>query len=347
MEETGNMVRRYGVLTGRALDRQPESHGNSPHYHILIDAAGAPYRIAINTRSGSSHHRRADLLYAADDDFHHDITGKLATLDEGFQALDSRPGGIALDYQRGGMFDRRDMRRIPHNLPGPDNDLIDELDRRVAQAIANPNVRLHVFGTRWGPEPGTPDHVFGFRPGNGIHDVHMNQGNRDEHWHDNGVWNDGALLFHDLESDRWSAIFLAFQTQDWQTDESGNPSPYPRHLPPQRDSHPDRTVPLARIVAAFVHPNERKTGVEHVAIRNGGHQPLDVAGWKILNRDGDETTLQGIIPPRQVERFPLPKWVPLSANGDAIRLLDAAGQPIDEVVYTRRAARRKHGSLTF
>jgi uncharacterized protein YukJ len=121
------------------------------------------------------------------------------------------------------MFDRRNMRRIPASRRGPGNDLVDELDFRVDRLLASATGRLHAFGTRWGPEPKTPDQVFGFSPGNGIHDVHMNQGNRDEHRRDNGVWSDGGLIFHEPDQNRWCAIFLAFQTQSWHTDDNGNP----------------------------------------------------------------------------------------------------------------------------
>ena len=217
--------RRYSLFTGRVVDRQPETWGKSPHFHILLEGGGQRFRVAVNTRSGASHGRESDLLYFADDDFRHDITRRLLELEDGDLMIESRPGGLALDYQRGGMFDRRHMRRIRSNRPGPRNDLVDELDLYVERSRTDPTNRLHAFGTRWGPELGTPDHVFGFTPGNGIHDVHMNQGNRDEHWHDNGIWSDGGLIFHQSGLGHWSAIFLAFQTQSWHTDDHGKPIP--------------------------------------------------------------------------------------------------------------------------
>ena len=215
--------RQYGLLTGRVIDRQRETWGRSPHYQILIDAGGQRFRIAVNTRSGTSDSCVSELLYFADDDFRHEVTERLGSVADGVDAIQSRPGGLALDYQRGGMFDRRDMRRIPATRLGPDNDLVDELDFRVDRLLASADNRLHAYGTRWGPESTTPDEVFGFTPGNGIHDVHMNQGNRDEHRHDNGAWADGGLIFHEPELNRWCAIFLAFQTQSWRTDGNGNP----------------------------------------------------------------------------------------------------------------------------
>ncbi len=340
-------IRRYSLFTGKVADRRSEMRGRSPHYQILLEGGGERFRVAVNTQSGTSHSREADLLFFADDDFRHDITRRLAEVVDGAMHIESRPHDLALDYQRGGMFDRRQMRRIPGSRPGPRNDLVDELDEIVKGMLADPTARLHAYGTRWGPEPDVPDQVFGFLPGNGIHDVHMNQGNSDEHWHDNGIWSDGGLIFHEPARHRWSAVFLAFQPQSWHTDDQGNPIPYPRPDRRHGAKRPDADGTAARIVGAFVHPNEHKQGVEHVAVRNDTGEPLLVLGWRVLNRAGDEMVLEGHIPPRAVRRFPLPMHVPLSTRGGRIRLLDETGAEIDSVAYTRHEARRKHGSLTF
>ena len=214
--------RGYSLLRGQVVDYRAETTGKSPHFQILVEA-GERFRIAINTRSGSSRGHEADLLFFADRDFRHPVTERLHGVPDGIMRVESHPNGLALDYQRGGMFDRRDMRRVPSSIPGPANDLTDELEAWVQQAIAFPSMRILAFGTRWGPEERGVDHIFGFRPGNGMHDVHMNQGNRDEHAHDNATWADGGLLFHDRDARRWGAIFLAFQTQSWHTDDEGHP----------------------------------------------------------------------------------------------------------------------------
>src|SRR5262245_25707496 len=119
-----------------------DSASRTPHYHILLDCDGLLVRVAVNTRSGTSRHHKADLLYFADDDFRHDITERLAEVTDGIRGVSTRPGGLAIDYQRGGMFDHRQMRRIPANRPGPHNDLVEELDERVQRGIADPAMRL-------------------------------------------------------------------------------------------------------------------------------------------------------------------------------------------------------------
>jgi uncharacterized protein YukJ len=110
------------------------------------------------------------------------------------------------------------MRTLPPDLSGPDNDLADLLDHYVARAIADPAATLYAFGQRWGPEP-QPDKVFGFSPGGGVHDIHMNQGNAGQFQRDDGVWQDGALVIHFPAEPRWVGIFLAFQSQSWHTDD--------------------------------------------------------------------------------------------------------------------------------
>jgi uncharacterized protein YukJ len=122
-----------------------------------------------------------------------------------------------LDFIRANLFDRKSMRPLPATAPGPDNDLADKLHHFVDRAQADADARLYAFGERWGPENGLPDKIFDFSPGNGVHDIHMNQGNTGRFTRDDGVWQDGALLFRFGE--QWSAVFLAFQSQSWHTDD--------------------------------------------------------------------------------------------------------------------------------
>ena len=111
------------------------------------------------------------------------------------------------------------MRLLPADVPGPNNDLEDLIGQLVTHAIADQTGFVYAFGSRWGPERRTPDRVFGFTPGNGIHNVHMNQGNHPRFEDDDGVWQDGALLVQLGTSAEWAAVFLAFQSQAWRTDD--------------------------------------------------------------------------------------------------------------------------------
>jgi Uncharacterized conserved protein len=147
------------------------------------------------------------------------------------------------------------MRILPANVPGPDNDLSDQVEHFVDRAIQESDAVVYAFGQRWGPEGTTKDKVFNFLPGNGVHDIHMNQGNVPPFLGDDGVWQDGGLLFQFPSTDQWVAVFLAFQSQAWHTDDrTGHtitdvitPGPGPTPNP----SEPDHAV---RIIAALVNP---------------------------------------------------------------------------------------------
>jgi uncharacterized protein YukJ len=214
MGESGMGVERYGVLKGRAIGRR-SGRGRKPHYQIHLFAGDDDYRVAINIGSDS---QPADLRYLVDDQFRHPLTRSLGGLPPGFTPLERQPGGAALDYIRGNLFNPERMRVLPAVLPGPDNDLNEQLDRFVQRVMADAEARLYAFGSRWGPEQQRDDY-FGFRPGNGVHNVHMNQGNNDRHRDEDGTWQDGALLIHFPVTAQWIGIFLAFQSQTWHTDD--------------------------------------------------------------------------------------------------------------------------------
>lgn len=210
-------VERYGVLKGHPLQWQPERDLQRPHFQIRVLAGRRHWRVAVNVRSALS---PPNLLYRHIDDFQHEITGRLPALDDGFTQLPSTAagGGLALDYLRQGLATRESMRTAPHSAPGPGNDLNDFLTACLQRTHGEPSARLYAFGSAWGPLR-RPDPVFRFRPGRGIHNVHMNQGNASRFQADDGTWQDGALLFHLPAKRRWAAILLAFQSQCWRTDD--------------------------------------------------------------------------------------------------------------------------------
>jgi uncharacterized protein YukJ len=87
--------------------------------------------------------------------------------------------------------------------------------------VAQEGSVVYAFGDRWGPEK-KADQYFKFVPGNGIHDIHMNQGNSGKFKRDNGAYQDGCLLFN-YPGGKWLAFFFAFQSQTFETDDNGNP----------------------------------------------------------------------------------------------------------------------------
>ena len=199
----------------------------------------------------------SELLYLVDDDFRHPLTAASAASASGWHALPSQAGRV-----QPGLHPRRTSSTAPRcgcsrpTRPGPDNDLADLLDHYVQRAIGDPTARVYAFGERWGPEIGVKDKVFGFQPGNGVHDIHMNQGNSARFRGDDGVWQDGGLLIH-FPASRWVGIFLAFQSQAWHTDDKtghaiAGAAPAPRRVEPAAD--PDRSPRMVNPVGPRPEP---------------------------------------------------------------------------------------------
>jgi uncharacterized protein YukJ len=328
----------YGLLVGRAVDHRREGNSTTPHFQVLLDAAGTRYRAAVNVRSQEA---PSELLYLLDDDLQHPVTASISALADGWTALPSTPNGAALDYIRGNLFDPRDMRALPHDADGPDNDLPDLLEHYVERATADPLARIYVFGQRWGPEQGTRDKIFGFVPGNGVHDVHMNQGNSEAFRRDDGVWQDGAMLLHFPGEPRWVGIFLAFQSQAWHTDD--------RTGHRLDDPVPSRTEdPVVRILAALVNAPGPAPEAESVLLLNASPEPVDLTGWQLLDRSKRASEVPvGVLPAGASLAVALDGQAQLGNNGGAITLVDTAGLKVHGVTYTAEQARPEGWTVTF
>ncbi|MEU7062678.1 DUF2278 family protein [Streptomyces sp. NPDC046161] len=331
-------LKGYGVLAARAVDRRREGSSDTPHYQIhLIDNAGTHYRAAVNVESQQA---PSELLYLVDDDLRHPVTALLPAAGSGWTALVSQPGKGGLDFIRGNLFDPASMRVLPPDIEGADNDLADLLDHYVQRAIADPSAVLYVFGQRFGPEAAIADKVFGFRPGNGVHDIHMNQGNSGRFRSDDGVWQDGAMLVHLPAENRWVGIFLAFQSQAWHTDDSTG---HRIDTAPPRSE--DRDEPL-RIMAALVNPSGSAPGA--VTVLNTSPAPVDLRGWQLTDHDRHTLPLPaGMLEPGTTLTVPSGNGFRLGDQGGTITLLDPDGIKVHGVAYTARQAEPEGRTITF
>jgi uncharacterized protein YukJ len=325
----------YGVLAGSVAGQRAEGGTDTPHYQIRVRGGEADFRVAVNVLSQE---KPAELLYVAEENFRHPVTQSLPGLQDGFTPLASQPGGMALDFIRANLFDRQQMQPEPASVPGPDNDLADKLDHFVRRAAADPAARLYAFGQRWGPEAGVPDKIFGFLPGNGVHDIHMNQGNSQRFRQDDGVWQDGGLLLHYPAQDQWVGIFLAFQSQAWHTDDQTGHAvgelPEPDHI--------------MRIVAALVNPPGPAPEAETITLLNASPQQVDLTGWSILDRAKHQMMLPGgLLAPGDSLRVQVAAPVQLGNQGGLITLLNPDGLKADGVSYTQAQAAAEGWSIVF
>ncbi|MEW6349927.1 MAG: YukJ family protein [Thermodesulfobacteriota bacterium] len=199
---------KYAVLVGTVIggDRQDDDP-KSPHYQIFVTAAERTYRVPVNVQSADG----SEVMFFHDKHFTDPITDRLRLLEQGLHRVKARPDGLALDYVRGKYFRREEMKTLPASQAGDDNDLQDLIGHLVATSKLHRNDGSEVF-------------VFGEAFSGGVHDVHMNQGNQGKWKKDNGVWQDGGLIFYDPIKGGFEAVFLAFRTQSWHTnDKTGNP----------------------------------------------------------------------------------------------------------------------------
>ena len=346
-------LRSYGVLKGKAIEVRLGA-GSSPHYQVRIVDDTTDYRIAVNVKSQLA---PSEVEYIVIENFQHPITPIVEQFSRGFTKLQSKPGTGALDFIRGNLFDRSKMRPLPFSVPGFDNDLNEKLDRVMQRAVADEEAVVCAFGERWGPEPATKDKYFGFLPGNGIHDIHMNQGNSSQFTKDDGVYQDGGLLVHFPDQHQWTAIFLKFQSQSWHThDETGHtisapvpqpPGPQPP-TPPQPPAPPTTDDPegLVRIIAALVNPTVSPE-VEVVTLLNTAPHDINLKGWALLDTQKKRLPLSNVLAAGATTTVRVQQPLALSNKGGVITLVDEKGLKVHGVSYTKDQARHPGWTIVF
>jgi uncharacterized protein YukJ len=213
-------IASYSVLQGTPTAGKVVT-GSSTHYQITMQATGGPFTVAVNIESTDG----SEVLYAIVEDFQPPDPAALTALAPGMHALASQPGGLALDFVRSQigsgstakpMITLAQMTLLPKNLALTDkaDPALNAIDNLLNQAVAAKNAVLYAFGSAYS-DSGKVD---------GIHDIHMNQGNPlNSYGADNGIWQDGALFVHLPTLNTWTAVFIAFQTESWNTDNKGNP----------------------------------------------------------------------------------------------------------------------------
>ncbi len=329
----------YGVLKGKAIETK-KGAGSSPHFQILVSDDKLLFRIAVNVQSQEP---PSDVLYFVDENFSHPIIDLLEPMPRGFNKLQCKPGGSALDFIRGNLFDTSLMIPLPYDISGPDNDLNELVQKYVAKAIAMESSTIYAFGERWGPE-NERDKFFGFTPGNGVHDIHMNQGSSDRFMKYDGVWQDGSLIIHLPDENKWIAIFLAFQSQCFHTDDGQG-----HRIKDICDKMPPKpTEKSICIIAALVNPKGADKGLESVTLLNTTPEKIDLTGWTLVDKNKKKLVLKDGLGPGETRREHLSgQDIELSNQGGIITLLNKSGIKIDGVSYTKKDASIDGRTIVF
>ena len=198
-------IPNYSVLKGDPVGPGTIS-GTNPHYRFALQIEdGTSVQVDVNVQSTDG----SEIRYLIVEDFAPPDPNGLQSLPVNRTLLAGTHSDLTIDYVRGknangtALVDQSKMQLLDLEA----SQLHDAVASLLNQALADPNGLIYAFGSYFDD----PD------SGQGIHDIHMNQGNPPGRFaKDNGSWQDGAI-FVELPGGpaRWTALFIAFQTQSF------------------------------------------------------------------------------------------------------------------------------------
>ena len=313
------------------------------HFEIKLNTGDDFYRIAVNVRSQDG----SMLMTYVDENFQHELCDRLLTSfpANGVYSINEQASRhqFGLDFLRRNMVgDFNQMVILPNNAPGLDNDLQEKLTALLNKTFGDENARIFAFGERW-PGTSAKDKYFPEIKDQGLHDIHMNQGNPTGSFDkDNGVYQDGGILFHFPSLNRWSVILLAFQSQF----NTLNPATLHTDDITGHRILDDTDVGTGAdgdvvIVGALVNPKGNEEGKEKVILMNTTDQEIDLDGWQILDRLRNAYVIKnekiGAAGTFDVT-IPAASNLSLGNKGGTISLLNKDGIKTSGVQYTKQQA---------
>ncbi len=235
---------KYGVLKGTKFKYyrdEPDNFGKFYHGNVEILANGINYRCAIDVDSQSTQIQWRIINLSATD------LAMIASKPDGWTHLNSNESSGAIDYIRWRpmwvtiripilfyynwiikippwlyptklkQFERSEIRsNAPFKIIvleqssfwkiGSNIDAIEQLESVLVQGN-----KLLILGQF-------------FNTGNGVHDIHQNQGDpiNGGHSADNAIWQDGATIVQKADGS-YVGFFNKFATQSFKTDDFGHP----------------------------------------------------------------------------------------------------------------------------
>lgn len=207
------MLPDYGVVVGRFVN-YTTNQGQWMHVDLNIQAGDVQYEAAVdvNEPNGLFQYQVFNNLDAS-------LFAPIAALADGWHHLDSNPTSGAMDYARSPILQRplgclalfwglwnaifKTTFQTWTNVTGNDagNELV---------AMVTGSMRVFAFGAP-------------YTTGNGVHDVHCNQGDPPGGFqHLDGIWQDGCVFT--VKADGTLSAYLGkFSTQSLNTDNNGLP----------------------------------------------------------------------------------------------------------------------------
>ena len=204
------------VVSAPTLKATRRPHETQYHLHFSLMVDGDRWDVAVNVGTNDADDQ---LKYKLVFDFQHPIVQSLKAADAGSHDLTGQSALPALDFMRSDLLKSTGAWRDSDIMDGSDRPDPTASVKRLVERARSENLDVYLFGRF-------------YTEGDGIHDIHMNQGStggfihrpgNDSNDH-NDVWQDGALLV-DPGQDQWIAFFSAFDQQHVPTDDLGNPLP--------------------------------------------------------------------------------------------------------------------------
>jgi uncharacterized protein YukJ len=354
------MALYYGVLRGRVDVFQREDDFSTPHLQIrVVDGHNQAWRVPVNVLSGD---QSLVIFHRADPLLNHPILAALPHVAAGFTPLPpaTRSSASALDYFRAPLFDWPTGVAVPHTGPGADDDLQDVLLTYLKQ-LRDQGGELFAFGAKF-PEPGQQSDPRPidreFHTNQGVHDIHMNQGNArpGPFAKDNGVLQDGGLILK--FGSRYVGVFLRFETQ-WLPTDSATGDRLPGAQPVAAGGsvvmdgdgggQTPVTHPAVYIERALVNPMGGDQGQEVVVLGNTTTASVDLTGWSLVDRNNKAEVLRGLLLPGGESRRVLlsGSGAQLGNKGGTITLNNPDGEQIHAVSYSKEDAGQEDRYIRF
>lgn len=333
----------YQTLRGKVVAFAPAEPPGNPHLWVILEAEGKKYFATINVRSkqdapgepvGMSY-----LRYFVDHDFAHPLLPSILERPLGMAPVERSYEAGALDFQRSNLFNPNAMRVVPAEGPGEDG-LVQRLGA-LLQLAQLQNSEVIFYGNAFRKDnPHQTDAAFGYTPDTpyGLDNIHMAQGDPpavNVRLHENGVWHDGAAFIWGENARRMTAIFLAFQSQGWHSNASGDLIEGATGCEPPRYDYSGATpqlIPPPPRAAEITSAHKAPDGAGVVVV-NMSAAPLDVTNWRLFI----DAEISFPLPARALAPGePLSLTLPAGAlndRGGTITLLNAANLRVDGEAY--------------
>jgi hypothetical protein len=189
------MLPKYGVLIGNFVSSGTHQ-GQWLHAILNLNVAGTPYECAVDVNEPN-----LGFQFKIVDRMNANLFQVISSLAHGYHPLNRNSASGAMDYARSSILQPRPVWTTVTGSEAGD----------ALIAMVRPSQKVYVFGA---PYP----------HGNGMHDVHCNQGDpQGSQWYpENGIWQDGCVFVK--KTDGTLSTYLGmFLNQTLNTDNNGNP----------------------------------------------------------------------------------------------------------------------------